>query len=319
MDLVAGEIELEQAFGHGGESGPRPRRARRSSRSGRPSPLGAASMRGYSTWRSSSCVRSRLVARDPPAFEDGQAAADRAQADPERADDRGRQVHRLSLLRHGVAADVQHDGTAVVAISARAAGRRCRLLVRPEHVCHQAGIEAEPAHGSPVAVARHDPHPAFGAGHPAEGHRRVACTVGTRRRRLNEHDVVRRDGDVVLPGRALEFHGLHGAQGAGRVPLPDAQPDSLCSDASSPAVPSPAACVPSSTENRTRPPSAARRCTWDAMGTVSPPVNSSGSKKREYCEGNPDSGRARSDPDVPEDPGVAGRFVAAVPHGLPVA
>ena len=51
------------------------------------------------------------------------------------------------------------------------------------------------------------------------------------------------------------------------------------SDSSGPA--SSSSRVPSSTEKSTRAPSAATLCTCDAIGTVSAPENSSGSKKRE--------------------------------------
>ncbi len=70
--------------------------------------------------------------------------------------------------------------------------------------------------------------------------------------------------------------------------------------ASSPFAPRPEAVASaparSSTENKTRLPSAATRGTCDAMGTDSPPANSCGSRRREYCEGRPVSGNASTDP-----------------------
>ena len=97
--------------------------------------------------------------------------------------------------------------------------------------------------------------------------------------------------DVVLPGRPFQLHRLGGPQRTGGIPFAEAQEDAL-------AVVDLAAVhvAPSSTPNSTRPPSAARRCTCEAMGTVRPPANSSGSRNREYCEGIPASGRARTDP-----------------------
>ena len=115
--------------------------------------------------------------------------------------------------------------------------------------------------------------------------------------------MLRRDPDVVLPGRPLQLDRLCGAQRPVGVPLADAQEDPLAvirrqATAS-------AASFPSSTPNRTRPPSEARRCTWEAIGTVSLPANSSGSRNREYCEGIPASGSASTEPACHSTPASA--------------
>ena len=60
-----------------------------------------------------------------------------------------------------------------------------------------------------------------------------------------------------------------------------------------------------STANSTRLPSAATRGTCDAIGTVSPPANSSGSRRREYREGRPVSGNASTDPACQKTPASA--------------
>ena len=105
-----------------------------------------------------------------------------------------------------------------------------RFVVRPEHVRHQAGIEPDPPHRRTVtAVAGTDADPAFGPGHPSEGH--GARGARDRRqpggRRLDEHHMLRRDPDVVLPGGPLQLHRLGGAQRPSGVPLADAQEDAL--------------------------------------------------------------------------------------------
>src|ERR1700683_2183410 len=79
---------------------------------------------------------------------------------------------------------------------------------------------------------------------------------------------------------------------------------------SSSPTPSYSSSPPPTTENSTRPPSAATRCTCEAMGIVSPPANSCGSRKRSYCEGNPVSGSASTEPacqNTPASAGEAGR------------
>ena len=63
-------------------------------------------------------------------------------------------------------------------------------------------------------------------------------------------------------------------------------------------------------------PSAARRWTCEAMGTVRPPANSSSARNREYCEGIPVSGRARTDPACQNTPASAADSLQ-VPDGLP--
>ncbi len=116
----------------------------------------------------------------------------------------------------------------------------------------------------------------------------------------------------MLPGRPLQAHGLGAAQRAGGVPFADAQPDALV-QAPGPSIGA-GLCLgarfgvrvaPSSTANSTRQPSDATRCTCDAMGTVRPPPNSSGSKNREYWRGRPDSGSASTDPACQKTPASA--------------
>ena len=136
------------------------------------------------------------------------------------------------------------------------------------------------------------------------------------RRRLDEHDVLGRDADVVLPRGPLQLHRLRGAQRPGRHPIRRCA--GRCRRRSSTSVPS-LADSRRRPPKRTRPPSAANRCTCDAMGTVSPPANSSGSNKREYCEGIPASGRARTRAGMPEDARIGPGLLALVPDGLPVA
>ena len=121
---------------------------------------------------------------------------------------------------------------------------------------------------------------------------------------------LRRDADVVLPGGPLQLHRLGAPQRPGRIPFADAQEDAL------PILElrRPPRRLPSSTPKRTRPPSAASRCTCEAMGTVSPPANSCGSKKREYCDGIPALGQGEDRPGMPEDAGVGLRLLALVPH-----
>src|SRR6185437_754537 len=76
-------------------------------------------------------------------------------------------------------------------------------------------------------------------------------------------------------------------------------------------------CPLSSTANRTRVPSEATRWTCDAMGTDSAPANSRGSSKREYCDGKPVSGRAKTDPACQNTEASASdslhRYVTALP------
>ena len=79
-------------------------------------------------------------------------------------------VDGLAQFRHAVAAHVEDDGAVAV-----------RFVVRPEHMGHQAGIESNPLHAGPVAPTRHHAQPAFGPGHPSEGHCRAGA-LPTRQR-----------------------------------------------------------------------------------------------------------------------------------------
>ena len=249
------------------------------------------------------------LAHDAPALQHAQGPADPREPHAGRADDGGREVDGLPDLGHAVAADVQDDGP----VGAR---RTPRARASPGR--GRAGSSAPPpcrtTVPSPPAPRGTTPtQPSAPGTHPkgTDGGTTVAGRQA-RRRRLDEHHVIRRDADVVLPGRPLQLHRLCRAQRAGGIPLADAQEDALAViDRHR------RRSLPSSTPNRTRPPSAASRCTCDAIGTVSPPANSSGSRNREYCEGIPASGRARTDPACQNTPASASdswrRYQTALP------
>ena len=82
-----------------------------------------------------------------------------------------------------------------------------------------------------------------------------------------------------------------------------------------PSSTSPPSAVPSSTANKSRLPSAARRCTCDAIGTVSPPANSSGSREPRVLRGDPGSREGEDRSPVPEHGGIGLGLPADVGDG----
>ena len=228
----------------------------------------------------------------PPIPGEGQAG---------RADDRGRRVDGLARFGDAVAADIQHD-------------RPVGLVVRPEHVRDQTGVESYPTHARRAPAA--DPPPA-----PTPPPSRRTTPIqpsapGTHPKGTGlaaPGPVVRRAvGDsmkttcsAVMPMSCCQVDRSNSTDWAARsAPAASHSPIRRKMPSRSSTSP-PSSWLPSSTPNSTRPPSAASRCTCEAMGTVSPPPNSSGSKNREYCRGMPASGRARIDPACQKTPASA--------------
>ena len=144
----------------------------------------------------------------------------------------------------------------------------------------------------PSPPRRHHADPAFCTGCPTERHRRRTPMAAGRR---TVGDSMNATCVAVTPMSCCQVaRSSSTAWADSNAPAASHSPSRR--KIPSPSSTGPSSTLPSSTPNRTLPPPAACRCTCDAMGMVSPPVNSCGARNREYCSGIPDSGRARIEP-----------------------
>ena len=226
----------------------------------------------------------------------------------------------LADLGHAVAADVEDDRPSAAAPLPRtgrptAHGRLVDAPGRASPGRDRVGSTAPRTVTSP----RHHADPAFGPGHPSERHGADAAPRrrSRRGRRLDEHDVLRRHPDVVLPGRPLQ------RRPTGRSAAHPRRPTRRCAGRSPRRHRrrSTTRQLPSSTPNRTR----------AAIGGH--PVHVRGDRRRsgrrrtplarrnrEYCERNPGSRGARApSPACQKHPGVGIRLLTRVRDGLAVA
>ena len=200
------------------------------------------------------------------------------QPDAGRPDDRRPRGRRAGPLGHVVAADVQDDGSARPPALAR---------TRPSTWVTRQGSSRTSAPRTRRRPGGTTPIHAFGTGHPPEGH--GAGVAGRRRQTRSVGDSMKTTCLAVTPMSCCQVArssstdcAVRSAPAASHSPMRRKMP-SVSSSRRRRSPP------PSSTPKSTRPRRPPPGGTCDAIGTVSPPPNSSGSRSREYCERQPGS------------------------------
>ena len=228
--------------------------------------------------------------------------------------------------------DGADESTGWPASGRRSSRRRARCAPRRVLVVRAARARGSPGRGRAGTTARRTAVPsATPPGRRRSSLRRPAPTrrapgrvpptrrrsSAAARRRLDEHHVPRRDPDVVLPRRPLQLHRL------GRAQRPAASHSPMRRKMPVPGRPSSPPSVVARSRRRPRTAHARRRRPPGARARrsapVSPPANSSGSKNREYCEGESRLGEGQDRARVPEHAGVGLRLLSQVGDRLAVA